>query len=157
MSDVSAADVAVAYLAPEGLLETVVEAVGDRCVAVRGSLVLAREAVAEAGWWAANTWLEPEWLSIRSIGDAAQQLRAKQRSWALHPVGNFRRAALIQEKLPAVRVRPREFPFEVPAAPMGGWTLWDTDQLLCSARCTSPFPGGVVQFVDDREGPPSRA
>jgi 23S rRNA (cytidine2498-2'-O)-methyltransferase len=29
--------------------------------------------------------------------------------------------------------------------------------MLASPRCSSPFPNGEVHFVEDREGPPSRA
>jgi 23S rRNA (cytidine2498-2'-O)-methyltransferase len=40
---------------------------------------------------------------------------------------------------------------------MGAWTLPDVHTLVASPRCSSPFPGGVVTFAEDREGPPSRA
>ena len=46
---------------------------------------------------------------------------------------------------------------EVPSAPMGAWTLWEKDLLLMSARCSSPFPNGVVEFKEHKSGPPSRA
>jgi len=31
------------------------------------------------------------------------------------------------------------------------------DRLLAAARCSSPFPNGEVQFVEDKTGPPNRA
>ena len=31
------------------------------------------------------------------------------------------------------------------------------DLLLASTRCSSPFPNGEPRFVEDRDGPPSRA
>jgi 23S rRNA (cytidine2498-2'-O)-methyltransferase len=40
---------------------------------------------------------------------------------------------------------------------MGAWTLLDEHTLAASARCSSPFPGGVIEFEEDRTGPPSRA
>lgn len=146
-----------AYLAAEGLVEPVLAAVGDRLVAVRDRLVLANAPCAEAAWWAANTWHEVQRHRIASIGDGARVLRAQQRNWALFAVDSFRRATLLEDKLPPLKQRVREFPCELPQAPLGSWTLWHKDLLLCSARCSSPFPNGEVAFADDRTGPPSRA
>jgi 23S rRNA (cytidine2498-2'-O)-methyltransferase len=151
------AAVPVAYLAADGLVGPVLEALGDRVVGVQGRLVLAAEPCAEASWWAANTWLAPEWRRIASIGDGARWLRSMQRNWACCTSDWFRRAQLLQEQLPPLRPRPRPFPFELPAAPMGGWTLWEKDLMLASPRCSSPFANGEIEFEDDREGPPSRA
>ncbi len=150
-------EVAAAYLAPLGMVEPVVDALGARAIEVRGRLVLAAEPSREASWWAANTWLAPQWRRIGSIGDGARWLRSMQRNWAFHGDGFHRRAALLTEKLPPLRPKPRVFPFEVPAAPMGAWTLWEHDLMLASARCSSPFANGEVEFVEDRTGPPSRA
>jgi 23S rRNA (cytidine2498-2'-O)-methyltransferase len=35
--------------------------------------------------------------------------------------------------------------------------LLDAGTMLAASRCTSPFPNGEIQFVEDRTGPPSRA
>jgi 23S rRNA (cytidine2498-2'-O)-methyltransferase len=40
---------------------------------------------------------------------------------------------------------------------MGSWTLLDAHTLLGSAHCASPFPGGIIEFEEDKQGPPSRA
>jgi 23S rRNA (cytidine2498-2'-O)-methyltransferase len=40
---------------------------------------------------------------------------------------------------------------------MGSWTLLDSHTMIASARCSSPFPGGVLEFEEDKAGPPSRA
>jgi 23S rRNA (cytidine2498-2'-O)-methyltransferase len=40
---------------------------------------------------------------------------------------------------------------------MGSWTLLDPHTMIASARCTSPFPDGAIEFAEDTEGPPSRA
>jgi 23S rRNA (cytidine2498-2'-O)-methyltransferase len=40
---------------------------------------------------------------------------------------------------------------------MGAWTLLDAHTLVAASRCASPFPGGTIEFAEDREGPPSRA
>ena len=151
------APVPAAYLAADGLVGPVLDALGDRVVGVQGRLVLASEPRDEASWWAANTWLEPQWRRIASIGDAARWLRSMQRNWACCTSDWFRRAQLITERLPPLRARPRPFPFELPDAPMGGWTLWETDLMLASPRCSSPFANGEIGFEGERAGPPSRA
>jgi 23S rRNA (cytidine2498-2'-O)-methyltransferase len=40
---------------------------------------------------------------------------------------------------------------------MGGWTLWESDLMLASARCSSPFGNGELEFEEHKIGPPSRA
>lgn len=107
--------------------------------------------------WAANNWLDAEEIAIASIGDAASKLRAIQRNWAMYAPVHARRATLIQERLPHVSAKPLVFPADAPTAPLGSWTLLAPDRLLCAARCASPFPNGEVAFVEDRDGPPSRA
>ena len=100
---------------------------------------------------------EPVQLAIRSIGDAAAQLRAIQRNWALYPIGLHRRAALIEERLPKVSAKPLHFPDAPPTSSLGSWTLIDPETVLASAQCASPFPNGAARFVEDRTGPPNRA
>lgn len=144
------------YLAPEGFLDSLLEELGSRVAATYGRLVLATAADQPVAW-AANTWLAPEEVAIASIGDAAKKLRAIQRNWVLLPFAHHRRAALIAEKLPKVSARPLPFGTPAPTAPLGSWTLIAPDRMLVAARCSSPFPNGEVQFVEDRTAPPSRA
>lgn len=145
----------IGYLAAEGFeAELAHELGGD--VEAHGRLLLAPGPPRPAAW-AQNVWLEPHRLSIASIKDAARQLRAIQRNWALFSHVDHRRAALIQDQLPHVSAKPIEPYAPLPEAPLGSWTLIDRDTLLCSARCSSPFPHGEVRFVEDKEGPPSRA
>ena len=40
---------------------------------------------------------------------------------------------------------------------MGAFTLLDENTMLASPVCSSPFPNGEFEFVEDKEGPPSRA
>jgi 23S rRNA (cytidine2498-2'-O)-methyltransferase len=104
-----------------------------------------------------NIWLKPELYKFQSISQAAKHLRAIQRNWWLHSVGHHRRASLIQEQLPPLTPKPLEFLAKVPSAPLGAWTLLDEDTLLYSARCSSPFPDGEVEFIENKTDPPSRA
>jgi 23S rRNA (cytidine2498-2'-O)-methyltransferase len=124
----------------------------------------------EAGWgslfltsgggpvfWHQNCWLEPFRLEFDSIGEAASALREIQRNWAACLFTQFRRGRLIASKLPPISVRPRPFPWPIPEAPMGAWTLLDPHTMIASARCSSPFPGGIIEFEEDKLAPPSRA
>jgi 23S rRNA (cytidine2498-2'-O)-methyltransferase len=145
-----------AYLAPEGFLDELLHELGDAVVETHGRLVLAAGPPRPVAW-TANVWHDPQRLPIASIGDAARRLRAIQRNWALCSTVHHRRAALIQERLPKVSAKPLLFGDPPPTAPLGSWTLLDEHTVLAAARCTSPFPNGEVQFVEDRTAPPSRA
>ncbi|HEX7968647.1 MAG TPA: SAM-dependent methyltransferase [Stellaceae bacterium] len=144
------------YLAPEGYIEELLAELGDAAVEVHGRLVLAPGPPRPVAW-VANIWRDPQRLPIASIGDAVRQLRAIQRNWALYSHAHHRRAALIAEQLPKVSAKPLAFGTPAPAAPLGSWTLLDPGTVLAAPSCTSPFPNGEVDFVEDREAPPSRA
>jgi 23S rRNA (cytidine2498-2'-O)-methyltransferase len=108
-------------------------------------------------FWHQNAWLNPVKIEFDSIGQAADALRRIQRNWAPSLFTQFRRGALIQERLPVMSPRPRSFPWLLPEAPVGAWTLKDAHTMIAASRCSSPFPGGVIEFEEDRLGPPSRA
>jgi 23S rRNA (cytidine2498-2'-O)-methyltransferase len=59
--------------------------------------------------------------------------------------------------LPSVSAKPLQFGSPAPRAPLGSWTLLDANTLLAAPHCASPFPNGEIRFVEDRNGPPSRA
>jgi 23S rRNA (cytidine2498-2'-O)-methyltransferase len=115
------------------------------------------DAAGEAVFWAQNVWTDPFRLDFASISEAAAALRALQRNWAGVFQRSFRRGALIGEKLPPLPSRPRPFPWPLPDAAMGAFTLLDDHTLIGSAACSSPFPRGRIEFIEDKEGPPSRA
>jgi len=106
------------YLAPDGFLAELQHELGDAVVETHGRLVLAEGSPRDVAW-VANLWRAPQRLSIASIGDAAKQLRAIQRNWALYSVAHHRRAALIAEKLPKVSAKPLAFGEAAPSAPLG--------------------------------------
>ena len=108
-------------------------------------------------FWHQNCWLEPFRLEFSSIGEAANFLRGMQRNWAACLHTRFRRGALIASKLPTISAKPRPFPWRPGDAPVGAWALLDEGAMIASARCSSPFPNGAVEFEQDKEGPPSRA
>ena len=143
------------YLAPEGFVAELLEELGDAARETHERLVLAATPARPVAW-AANVWHNPVIMEIASIGDAANKLRAIQRNWALYSSAHHRRAALIAERLPKVSAKPLQFGDPLPKAPLGSWTLLDQNTLLAAARCSSAFPNGEVQFVEDRSVP-SRA
>jgi 23S rRNA (cytidine2498-2'-O)-methyltransferase len=145
------------FLAAEGYEQQLREELGEgRVTAAHGRLLLV-EGESLSAAWAANIWHDPQTIPIASIADGARKLRALQRNWALYACGLHRRARLIQEQLPHVSAKPMVFPQPAPTAPLGSWTLLDEDTLLAAPRCSSPFPNGEAQFVEDKTAPPNRA
>jgi 23S rRNA (cytidine2498-2'-O)-methyltransferase len=149
-----------AYLAAEGFEAELAEELRRARRSVsrwHGRFALSPEPPVHAAW-ALDTWTEPSEMPAPSITAAAAALRAIQRNWGLYAASaHFRRAALIEARLPPVKARPLVFPEPAPAAPLGAWTLLAADRLLASPAKTSPFVNGHPRFVEDREGPPSRA
>lgn len=144
------------YLAADGFLDPLLEELGDAVSHVHGRLVFAPGPPRPAAW-SQNTWIDPRLIRFESNGEAAKALKDIQRNWAFYGVEHHRRAALIQEKLPHVSAKPVVFPKPAPTAPLGSWTLLDRTTMIAAPQCSSPFPNGEVTFVEDREGPPSRA
>ena len=148
-----------AYLAAEGFERALDDELDRAGVAVtlhHGRLRISESPPVHAAW-AANIWWDAERVPVASIGDAAKALRRRQRNWTLYAPEHRGRAQLIADKLPHVSARPLELGEVAPDAPLGSWTLLDRDLVLAAADCSSPFPNGVPRFVEDRDGPPSRA
>ncbi|MFN3447399.1 MAG: SAM-dependent methyltransferase [Roseococcus sp.] len=148
-----------AYLADAGYEAALAEELrrsGRRVARWHGLLALSPDPPAPAAW-ALDVWDSPREIPAPSIKTAADALRAIQRNWSLVPGAHHRRAALIEARLPPVKARPLVFPEPPPASHLGCWTLLEPHLILASPTKSSPFPGGVVRFVEDREGPPSRA
>ncbi len=151
--------IAAAYLAAEGFeaeLQEELRRGGASIAAWHGRLALSPDPPRAAAW-SLDTWTAPQEIAIASVKSAADALRGIQRNWSLYAASHFRRAALIEARLPPVKARPLAFPSPAPSAHLGAWTLLDADRLLASPTKSSPFVNGAVQFVEDREGPPSRA
>lgn len=111
----------------------------------------------EIPYWCRCALLEPVKICFESIGEAAAALQSLQRLWASYSCTCFRRTVLIQEKLPYISSKPRNFPARIPSSPVGLFALLDKNTMIASARTSSPFPAGRIQFAEDHENPPSRA
>lgn len=147
------------YLAAEGFEQQLIDELALLGVAIAdstGALFLSDSPRVNAAW-AINTWIDAEIVAISSIGDAAKQLRARQRNWASYDVEHRGRAKLITEKLPYLSFRPLELGEPAPIAPLGSFTLLTPTEMLAAGTCSSPFPNGQAAFVEDRVGPPNRA
>lgn len=149
-------DVFSAYLAPDGFAKDLETELGADVLAVYDHLILARGGPRPA-IWAENTWNNPQWIEISSIGDAAQKLRAIQRNWWGYGFQLFRRGGLIQDKLPHVSAKPLKFGTPLPTAPLGSWTLIEENLILASPSCSAPVPNGAYIFEENKEEPPNRA
>lgn len=108
-------------------------------------------------YWARTVMLEPMEISFESIGKAAQSLKEIQRNWAPYQYQFFRRANLIQEKLPYINLKVRKFPTKIPCSPIGLWTLISESSMIASSKTSSFLPAGQIIFEEDHENPPSRA
>ena len=148
------------YLAPVDFEHELRDELASAGVNVVGSpherLLLGTDRPLRAAW-PANIWYDVEEIPITSIGDAARELRGRQRNWTMYAPLHHGRAKLIAEKLPHVSAKHVEIGGVVPAAPLGSWTLLQPNLMLASAVCSSPFANGEARLVEDREGPPSRA
>lgn len=144
-----------AYLAPEGYEKQLSQEIKE-VASTYGSLLLTEKEPQET-FWSQNIWYEPFIANFESISEAAKILKNIQRNWAYYPFTEHRRAALIEAKLPYISSKPVVFPSPVPKIPLGSWTLLDKNTLLASAKCSSPYKNGVVDFLESKEGPPSRA
>ena len=116
-----------------------------------------KELLEKTPYWCRTAMAHPFILHFDSIGDAANALKGLQRSWAPYQYTSFRRASLIQEKLPYVNLKNRNFPFEFPSSPIGLYTLIDDHTLIASAVTTSDLPAGKIEYNEDHVNPPSRA
>lgn len=142
-------------IAPKGTERPLEEEVGARILERHDRLFILKGH--ECPVWAQNVWLEPKTFKFKSISEAVKHLRAIQRNWWPHSVTAHRRAALIQAELPPLRPKPLPFPAVLPKAPMGAFTLLDENTMIYSARCSSLFPDGEIEFVENKIDPPSRA
>ena len=149
-----------AYIAAHGFVDELTHELGhkmgDLDLMIHHDLILSTKP-AQKVIWADNVWLNPEWIEIDSIGSAVKKLNERGPLWSPYLFQNFRRAELIQEKLRTIKHKPLKFLQETPDRKLGSWTLLEPNLILASPDCTSPFPNGRFEFVENKKIPPSRA
>lgn len=107
--------------------------------------------------WAQQVWRDVKILPIESINAAAKLLRDYGQFWTNYSWNFHRRAALIQEKLPRVKIETLDFGTPMRVEPLGAWALLDRDTIALSTQLDIPYPLGIIPFVENRQDPPSRA
>ncbi len=144
-------------MAPEGFLAELQTELGDAISETHGRLILT-DAPEQPVAWCANVWRDPRRLPVASISDAARQLRAMQRNWALYSATSHRRDALIEANLPNVSARALAFGTPPPETPRGSWTLLDGNMRHCSLPPPAPALSRTAKRISSRTtAPPSRA
>lgn len=144
-----------AYLAPRGFVSQVAAEIPK--VTRQIDRLLVTDCPEVSSLWAQNVWRSVEVIKFASIKDAARKLGERQRNWWLYVGEHPRRAKLIQDQLPHVSAKRLNFMAPIPISSLGSWTLLDENTILASTHCTSPYPNGELEFVEDKISPPSRA
>lgn len=119
--------------------------------------IVYKEGISKQIFWAKLEMEEPFIASFSSISEACNILKKIQRNWAMYPYKCIRRSELIKQKLPFISEKQKTFPYIIPNAPMGIFTLLDKNTLFASSKTSSPLPLGKLHFIEDKINPPSRA
>ena len=147
------------YLAPpdfEADLKTELALLGIVVLETYGRLVLC-EGEAQDVVFAQDTWHDVERLTYTSISNAAELLRSRTHRWSHYSINNHRRAELILEKVPSVKIKRYNFLDPIPDTPIGVFSLLSETEMLVSKRTECPLPFGEINFNEDKINPPSRA
>jgi 23S rRNA (cytidine2498-2'-O)-methyltransferase len=104
-----------------------------------------------------NCLLNVEILKINSASHAANQLKDRLNKWVNIENENFRKAAIINKKLPILNFKPINFLTPLIKSALGHWSMIDEEHILISSACTSCVPHGIFNFIEDKINPPSRA
>lgn len=97
-------------------------------------------------------------IDYKSINDAAKKLRDFGKLlWVPYTYQLHRRTALIQEQLPYIKTKPRQFPFKIPATPVAMYSLLSKDSLIAFCNPVGYLPCTGLELLEDHNNPPSRA
>jgi 23S rRNA (cytidine2498-2'-O)-methyltransferase len=152
-------NICTGYLAPidfEADLKVELTLQGITILETHGRLFLC-EGEAKDVVFAQDTWHAVEVVDYTSIGNAASLLRERANRWSHYSLNNHRRAELILEKVPRVRIKNFDFLESIPDSPIGVFSLLSETKMLVSPRTNCPLPFGEIHFNEDKINPPSRA
>ena len=147
------------YLSPEGFeqdLKTELTLMGIEILSQHNRLFLCK-GEAQDVVFAQDTWTKVEILPYTSITHAADLLKARARRWSHYSLNNHRRAELILDKVPKVKIKRYDFLEEIPKTPIGVFSLLSDQEIIVSPETTCPLPFGEINFNEDKINPPSRA
>jgi 23S rRNA (cytidine2498-2'-O)-methyltransferase len=147
------------YLAPMGLTKDLAAEIARfpklKIVAQMERLFIV-EGPLEKLIFAQNLWLNPERHTVESIGQAVKLLKTNAGLWANYAPTLHRRSELIQEQLRKVKDQKQKWGEPLLERSLGAWTLQDQNTLWFSAKTSSPFANGEIQFAENKTAP-SRA
>ena len=91
--------------------------------------IVYKEGSTKEVFWKKLEMEAPFIATFSSISEASNILKSIQRNWAMFPYKCIRRAELIKQKLPFISEKQKSFPYIIPNAPMGIFTLLDENTL----------------------------
>ncbi len=147
------------YLAPldfELDLKKELTLLGIAILETHGRLFLC-EGEAQDVVFAQDTWHDVEKVEYSSISNAAEALRTRAGRWSHYSINNHRRAELVLDKIPSVKIKRYNFLDPIPQTSIGVFSLLSESQMLVSPKTNCPLPFGEIQFNEDKINPPSRA
>lgn len=107
--------------------------------------------------FAQDSWEEVAFVDFSSISDGANKLKEIGTRFQHLPIKNVRRAELILEKMPRVRIKKYDFLEQVPQGSLSAFSLLSENKALVAKRTQSILPFGEINFNEDKQNPPSRA
>jgi 23S rRNA (cytidine2498-2'-O)-methyltransferase len=115
--------------------------------------------------WPRDTWADSEIVEFESVSKAVARLREISKlPWRHVSLASHRRGELIEQafsskaKLLKARAGKVGWPGDLKRARvLPCFSLTGTNQLIACAEPSEEAPGGIWNFDEDREGPPSRA
>lgn len=147
------------YLAPldfEADLKTELTLLGITILETHGRLFLCKGGPKDVVF-AQDTWHDVLKIDYNSIGNAAALLKERASRWSHYSINNHRRAELILEKVPSVKIKNYNFLDQIPMTTIGVFSLLSESVMLVSGKTNCPLPFGEIHFNEDKINPPSRA
>ncbi|MBC7711746.1 MAG: hypothetical protein H7177_00305 [Rhizobacter sp.] len=147
------------YLSPvdfEQDLKTELEMMKIEIISQHGRLFICRGEFQDVTF-AQDTWKNVEILPYATISQAAELLKSRARRWSHYSLSHHRRAELILDKVPKVKIKRYDFLEEIPKTTIGVFSLLSETEIIISPETTCPLPFGEIEFNEDKINPPSRA
>lgn len=159
MGQTNLANTFTGYLSPvdfEQDLKTELEMMKIEIISQHGRLFICKGDFQDVTF-AQDTWKNVEILPYATISQAAEILKSRARRWSHYSLSHHRRAELILDKVPKVKIKRYEFLEDIPKTSIGVFSLLSESEIIVSPETTCPLPFGEIEFIEDKINPPSRA
>ncbi len=107
--------------------------------------------------FARDVWFDLQYVKFESISEATKKLKEHKVFWVSTAMDSFRRAELIQQGLPSLKLKPIPFLKYQTQKKFAAWLMLDANSLVYSLRPRSRIPLNDFSLVEDKENPPNRA